>query len=187
MIPHVSSPSNPAEEGLSRDRPPLRAFGHALSGPILFGGTAIAACDAEFACGLAAVLCGAVAVIFTRLYVTSVWSARLSRRPEPSHIPLWAVVVYAAVGLALVLLIVREAGSYSSAAIEFLVGWAAGCNRLNYLWTRRAKPETPEASDVVYNWLAERTAPHRPLLTRLGYAVNRALLQRRRGTPLSSQ
>ena len=176
MIPHVSSPSNPAEEGVNRDRPPLRALGHALSGPILFGGTAIAACDAEFACGLAAVLCGAVAMIFTRLYVTSVWSARLSRRPEPAHIPLWAVVVYAAVGLALVLLIVREAGSYSSAAIEFLVGWAAGCNRLNYLWTRLAKPETPEASDVVYNWLAERTAPHRPLLTRLGYAVSFALL-----------
>ena len=80
MIPHVTSPSNPAEEGLSRDRPPLRAFGHALSGPILFGGTAIAACDAEFACGLAAVLCGAVAVIFTRLYVTSTAERKLRLR-----------------------------------------------------------------------------------------------------------
>jgi hypothetical protein len=176
MIPHVNNPSNPAEEGPSRDRPPLRAFCHALSGPILFGGTAIGACDAEFACGLAAVLCGAVAMIFTRLYVNFVWSARLSRRPEPAHIPLWAVVIYAAMGFALLLLIMREAGSYSSAAIEFLVGWAAGCNRLNYLWTRRARPETPEASDVVYNWLAERAAPHRPLLTRLGYAVSFALL-----------
>jgi hypothetical protein len=28
----------------STRRPPLRAFGHALSGPILFGGSAIAAC-----------------------------------------------------------------------------------------------------------------------------------------------
>jgi hypothetical protein len=59
MILQVTNPSNPAEEGPSRDRLPLRAFCHALSGPILFGGTAIAACDAEFACGLAAVLCGA--------------------------------------------------------------------------------------------------------------------------------
>jgi hypothetical protein len=172
----VNNRSNPAEEGLSRDRPPLCALGHALSGPILFGGTAIAACDAEFACGLAAVLCGAAAIAFTRLYVNCVWSARLSRRPEPAHIPLWAVVIYVAVGLALLLLIVREAGSYSSAAIEFLVGWAAGCNRLDYLWARRAEPETPQASVVVYNWLGERTAPHRPLLTRLGYAVSFALL-----------
>src|SRR5262245_66171507 len=78
-------------------------------------------------------------MIFTRLYVNFVWSARLSRRPERAHIPLWAVVIYAAVGLALLLLIMHEAGSYSSAAIEFLVGWTAGCNRLNYLWTRRAK------------------------------------------------
>jgi hypothetical protein len=85
-------------------------------------------------------------------------------------------VIYAAVGLVLLLLIMREAESYSPAAIEFLVGWAAGCNRLNYLWTRLAKPETPEASGVVRNWLAERAAPHRPLLTRLGYAVSFALL-----------
>jgi hypothetical protein len=176
MIPPVTNPSNPAEETPRRDGPPLRAFGHALSGPILFGGTAIAACNAEFACGLAAVLCGAVAMIFTRVYVNFVWSARLSRRPEPAHIPPWAIVIYAAVGLALLLLIMREAGSYSSAAIEFLVGLGAGCNRLNYLWTRRAKPETPAASDVVYNWLAEQAAPHKPLVSRLGYAVSFALL-----------
>ena len=170
----MSTPSNPAEEGLRHDRPPLRTFGHALSGPILFGGTAIAACDAELACGLAAVLCGAAAMIFTRLYVNCVWSARLSRTPELAHIPRWAVAIYAAVGLALPLLIVREAGIDSSAALEFLVGWAAGCNRLNYLWTRRAKPETPEASDG--SWLVEHAAPHRPLLTRLGYAASFALL-----------
>jgi hypothetical protein len=88
-IPHLTNPPNPAEEGSSRDRPPLRALGHALSGPILFGGTAIAACNAEFACGLAAVLCGAAAMIFTRLYVNLVWAWRLSPRPEPVHIPLW--------------------------------------------------------------------------------------------------
>jgi hypothetical protein len=172
MMP-VTNPANPAEQRTSRL--PLRAFGHALSGPILFGGTAIAACDAELACGLAALLCGAVAMIFTRLYVSLVWSARLSRRPEPAHIPLWAIVIYAAVGLALLLLIVRESGSYS-AAIEFLVGWAAGCNRLDDLWTRRAKPQAPRASDVVHDWLAERAAPHRSLLSRLGYAVGFALL-----------
>jgi len=73
-------------------------------------------------------------------------------------------------------MIMHDAESYNSAAIQFLVGWAAGCNRLNYLWTRCAKPETPEASDVVYNWLAERAAPHRTLLIRLGYAVSFALL-----------
>jgi len=126
MISPVTNPSNPAEEAPRRDGPPLRAFGHALSGPILFGGTAIAACNAEFACGLAAVLCGAVAMIFTRLYVNFVWSARLSHRPEPAHIPPWVIVIYGAVGLALLLLIMREAGSYSSAAIEFLVGWGGG-------------------------------------------------------------
>jgi len=176
MVPNVRNSSNSAEGGLSRDRPPLRAFGHALSGPILFGGTAIAACDAEFACGLAAVLCGAVAMIFTRLYVNCVWSVQLSRTPELAHVPLWAVAIYATVGLALLFLIMRESGSYSFPAIEFLVGWAAGCNRLNYLWTRHAKPETPRASDVIYNWLAERAAPHRLLLTRLGYAASFALL-----------
>jgi hypothetical protein len=108
--------------------------------------------------------------------VNFVWSARLSPRPEPAHIPLWATLIYAAVGLALLLLIMREAGSYSSAALEFLVGWAAGCNRLDYLWTRLARPETPAAPDVVYNWLAGQAAPHRPLLSRLGYAMSFALL-----------
>jgi len=154
---------------------PLRAFGHALSGPFLFGGTAIAASDAGFASGLAPVLCGAVAMIFTRLYVKCVWSTRLTREPEPAHIPLWAVVIYAAAGVAL-LLIMPHGASYRSAAIELLVGWTAGCNRLDYLWMRRAKPEAPEASDVIYNWLAERAAPYRPSLTRLGHAVSFALL-----------
>ena len=176
MVPNVINSPNPVEEGPSGDRPPLRALGHALSGPILFAGTAIAACDAEFACGLAAALCGAAAMTLTRLYVNLVWAGRLSPRPEPEHIPLWAVIIYAAIGLALLLMIMHDAESYNSAAIQFLVGWAAGCNRLNYLWTRCAKPETPEASDVVYNWLAERAAPHRTLLIRLGYAVSFALL-----------
>jgi hypothetical protein len=85
-------------------------------------------------------------------------------------------MVYAAVGLALLLLIPRDAENYSAAAIELLVGWAAGCNRLNDLWSRRAKPEAPEPSEVVRRWLTERAAPHRLLLSRLGYAVSFALL-----------
>jgi hypothetical protein len=170
----VSNPTNLAEEG--PDRLPLRALGHVLSGPTLFGGTAIAACDAAFACGLAAVLCGAAAMIFTRLYVNVIWSARLSRRQEPAHIPLWAIMIYAAAGVALLLLIPREAENYNAAAIELLVGWAAGCNRLNDLWTRRARPEALQPSDVVRRWLAEQAAPHRLLLSRLGYAVSFALL-----------
>ena len=173
MIPRATN-SSPAEEAAAR--PPLRALGHLLSGPILFGGTAIAACDAGFACGLAAVLCGAAAMMFTRLTVNVVWSARLSRRPESAHIPLWAIIIYAAVGLALLLLIPHEAENYGSAVVELLVGWAAGCNRLNDLWTRRARPEAPEASEVVRNWLTERAAPYRLLLSRLGYAVSFALL-----------
>jgi len=169
----MTDTSNPAEETTS---PPLRALGYALSGFILFAGTTSAACEAAFACGLAAVLCGAVALLFTRLYVAAVWAAQLDPRKKPARIPLWAVGLYAAVGFVLLVLVVREAGAFSTGTLEFLVGWAAGCNRLSDLWTRRITPQAPQPSDVVRGWLAAHAAPHQPLLTRLGYALSFALL-----------
>jgi hypothetical protein len=115
-------------------------------------------------------------MLLTRLYVNLVWSARLSCRRQASHIAPWAIVIYAAVGLALLVPILREAGSFSLATIGFLVGWAAGCCRLDDLWTRRARPDTPAAFAVVRCWLAGRAAPHRLLLSRLGTGLSFALL-----------
>lgn len=155
---------------------PVRAFLNTLSGLVLFAGTASAACAAAFACGLAAALCGAAALVFTRAFVAVAWASQLDPRAAPKRIPRVALAIYAAVGLALLLLIVHRAGPISEAAIEFLVGWAAGCVRADYFWTRRANPQTPDSYDVARDWVAAVSAPHWPLLARLGYALGFALL-----------
>jgi hypothetical protein len=172
----VTDALNPSDKATGPHGPPLRALGDALSGFILFAGTASAACEAEFACGLAAVLCGAAALASTRLYVAAIWAAQLDDRRKPARIPPWAVVLYAAVGLGLLVLIAHEAGAFSSGSIAFLVGWAAGCNRLGDLWARRVSPQAPQAADVMQAWFAARAAPHWPLLARLGTALSFALL-----------
>jgi hypothetical protein len=172
----MTDPSNLVEQAPIPERLPLRAVAHALAGWVLFGGTALAVCEAGFACGLAALLCGAAAMLFTRVFVNLFWSARLSRRAEPVRVPRWVVALYAAVGLWLLVLIMREAGSTSLAALEFLAGWTAGCWRLDDLWTRRARPEWPQASDAVRRWITARAAPHRLLLSRLGYGLSFGLL-----------
>src|SRR5262245_44726696 len=91
----------------TRHWPVLTAFGYALSFALLFGGTALAAYHADVADQTAALLCGAAAILFARLYVRIVPRiARLIdalRPPRPddaakSQIPRWAVVIYAMVG-----------------------------------------------------------------------------------------
>jgi hypothetical protein len=157
----VIDQSQPVEEGTRRPWPVLVAAGHVLSFLILFVATAQAADHAGFADQTVALLCAAASVLCVRLYVRVILAARLdaSRAATPTHIPLWAIAIYAAIGLALVLMILRSGETY--AAIELFVGWAAGCNLLNYLWTRRIRPDTPEALHVVDDWLRAQAAHHR--------------------------
>src|SRR5262245_30672709 len=169
----------------TRHWPVLAAFGYALSFAVLFGGTALAAYHADVADGTAAVLCGAAAILFAKLYVRIVPRIARSidalRPPKPdaaakSQIPLWAVAIYAVLGLALALAVADPESSRIHAAIEFFVAWLAGCCTLNYLWRRRINPESPTALDVIDRWLDEQAAPHWPQLRRAGYMLSFALL-----------
>src|SRR5262249_21417495 len=148
----------------NRHWPVLAAFAYALSFAVLFGGTALAAYRAHVADQTAALLCGAAAVLFARLYVRTV--PRIAplidglRPPKPnqaakSQIPRWAVVIYAMLGLALAIAIADPGSGRFHAAIEFFVAWLAGCVTLNYLWRRRIDPESPRALDVIDRWLDE--------------------------------
>jgi hypothetical protein len=175
----------PIEAWATRHWPVLTAFGYALSFAVLFGGTALAAYHSDVADGTA-VLCGAAAILFAKLYVRIV--QRIQRLtdalnpPKPDGaaksdgIPLWAVVIHAMLGLALAFAIVDPVSSRIHAAIEFFVAWLAGCCTLNYLWRRRINPESPTALDVIDRWLDEQAAPHWPKLRRLGYILSFALL-----------
>ena len=166
-----------------RHRPLLAAFGTVLSFVVLFAGTALAAYHSGAADGTA-VLCGLAAILLTRLYVRIVHRIARSidaRRPpkpddaaKPGGIPRWAVAIYALLGVALGYAIVDLESIL--AAIEFLVGWLAGCCTLNYLWRRRLDPASPAALDVIDPWLDAQAEPHWPQLRRLGYALSFALL-----------
>src|SRR5262245_38684777 len=170
----------------SRHWPVLTAFGYALSFVVLFAGTASAAYHADVADQTAALLCGAAAILLTKLYVRIVGRiARLihaRRPPKPDQaaksdgIPRWAVVIYAMLGLALAFAIPDPDSSNVLAAMEFFVAWLAGCCTLNYLWRRRIDPDSPRALDVIDRWLDEQVAPHWPKLRRLGYMLCVALL-----------
>src|SRR5262245_17280958 len=113
----------------ARHWPVLTAFGYALSFAVLFAGTALAAYRSDVADQTAALLCGAAAILFTRLYVRIVlWMARSidARRPpkadeaaKSDRIPLWAVVIYAVVGFALAFAIAEPQSTSILAAIEF--------------------------------------------------------------------
>src|SRR5262249_49267404 len=125
----VTDLPQPIAAWATRHWPVLTAFGYALSFAVLFGGTALAAYHADAADGLGALLTGAVAILFARLYVRIVPPiVRLIdalRPPRPDEaarsdrIPLWAVVVYAMLGLAIAFVIADPV----SAVIEFSVAW----------------------------------------------------------------
>lgn len=147
----------------------LAAFGHVLSFLAVFAATAEAAERADFADQTVALLCGVTAVVLTRLHVRGVVAVQRAisawqwpNRQEPvwtSRIPVAAVIVYATAGLALVLMIMRA--GRADAASAMLVAIAAGCNLLNYLWTRLTRPSTPPALDVVDDWLGAQAATYR--------------------------
>ena len=155
----------------------LVAFGHVLSFLVLFVAAAQSAEHSGFS-QAAAFLCGAGAIMLTRLYVGAVvatqraidtWDWPNRKEPVwPVRIPLWAVVVYAAIGLAVVLMVGR---TRSYPAMEAFVAAAAGCNLLNYLWTRRTRPDTPEALQVVDGWLASPPAAARSFSITLGFLL----------------
>ena len=134
----------------------LGAFGHALAFAVLFGGVALAAYTSGFAGTAMSALCGAMAVLFVRHYVRLVPRAqRLIDRLQPPESPAtpefpnWALAIYALIGLALILLIIAHEDSYTYAAMELFVGWAAGHDVLKYLWARQTRPETPKALDII--------------------------------------
>ncbi len=183
----------PIEAWAARHRPLLAAFGTVLSFAVLFGGTALAAYHSGASDG-AAVLCGLAAILFTRLYVRIVQRIARSieaRRPpkpdaakpgdakpddaaKPGGIPRWAIAIYALLGVALGYAIADPESIVE--AIEFFVGWLAGCCTLNYLWRRRLDPASPSALGVIDPWLDAQAEPHRPQLRRLGYALSFVLL-----------
>src|SRR5262245_45020526 len=169
----------------ARHWPVFAAFGYALSFAVLFAGTALAAYRSDVADQTAALLCGAAAVLFARLYVRIVLRIARSidalRPPKADEaaksdgIPLWAVLIYAALGLTLAFAIPDPESRSILAAIEFFAALLAGCRTLNYLWRRRIDPESPRALDVIDPWLDEHVAPHRPKLRRPGYMLCFAL------------
>lgn len=166
----MTDQAQPAAQESSQSRSALVAFGHLLSFFVMFVVTAEAAEHSGFANASAAFVCGLAAIVFTRLYVRIVMGAQRAiqawqwpNRKEPvwpSRIPLQAVLVYAAIGLAFIAAIARD-GAETRVVIALLVVCAAGCNLLNYLWTRRTQPGTPEALEIVDGWLAAKTAQHR--------------------------
>jgi hypothetical protein len=172
----------PGEVRATAHLPVLTAFGYALSFAVLFGGTALAVYHCDEAEGTALLL-GAIAILFTRLYVGIVrriqrlFDARRPRKPgeaaKSDAIPRSAIVLYAMLALALAYAIVEASGR---AAIELFVAGLAGCCTLNYLWRRRIDPESPTAYGVIKRWLHEQAEPHWPMLRRLGYASSFVLL-----------
>jgi len=147
----------------------LVAFGHVLSFLVLFVAIADAAERSGFANQAAALVCGILAIWFTRLYVRIILAMRLDPSNTPERIPAWAIAVYAAIGAAFVLLAMRAGAT--GPALELLVGWAAGCNLLNYLWTRRLLPDTPAALDVAEGWLRAQAAAHRTFSDTLAFLL----------------
>jgi aryl carrier-like protein len=128
---------------------------------------------------------GPLALYFVKLYArwipTARWLIDTLHPPEPDaaesdELPNWALAVYALIGLGPILAIIAREDTYTYAAIEFLVGWAAGHHVLEYIWMRRLHPESPRALDIIDDWLDATAAPHWPLLRRLGYAVGFAML-----------
>jgi uncharacterized membrane protein YuzA (DUF378 family) len=182
----VTELPQPIEAWATRHWPVLTAFVYALSLAVLFGGTALAAYHSDVANGTAVLLYGAAAILFAKLYARIVPRIQrlidALRPPKPDKaaksdgIPLWAVVIYAMLGLAFAFAIADPVSSSIHAAIEFFVAWLAGCCTLNYLWRRRINPERPTALDVIDRWLDEQAAPHWPKLRRAGYMLSCALL-----------
>lgn len=165
----MTDQSQPVEAGTSRPYAVLVAFGRVLSFLILFVATAQAAENSGFANETAALLCALASLLFVRLYVRIIVAVQLDDTATPAHIPLWAVIVYAAIGLALVAMVMRQGETY--AAMELLVGWAAGCNLLDYLWARRTRPGTPEALHVVDDWLSAPATAHRSVSYTLSFVL----------------
>ena len=161
----------------------LGAFGHALAFAVLFGGVGLAAYTSGFAGTAMSALCGAMAVLFVRHYVGLVPRAqRLIDRLQPPESPAtpefpdWALAIYALIGLALILLIIAHEDSYTYAAMELFVGWAAGHDVLKYLWARQTRPETPKALDIIDDWLDALAERHGALLRVLGAVLGFVLL-----------
>jgi uncharacterized membrane protein YuzA (DUF378 family) len=175
----------PIEAWTTRHRPVLTAFGYALLFAVLFAGTVLAAYHSDLADGTA-VLCGAAALLFAKLYVRVVQRVQrlidALRSPKPDDaaksdgIPAWAVAIYAVFGLAFAFAIGDLVSSRIYAAIEFFAAWLAGCCTLNYLWRQGIDPKTPTALNIIDRWLEEQAAPHWPKLRRLGHMLSFPLL-----------
>jgi hypothetical protein len=171
------------EAWAERHRALLGAFGHALAFAVLFGGVALAALTSGFTDTAESALIGALAILFVRLYARLIPRAqRLIDRLHPSaspakpEFPNWALAIYALIGLALVLVIVTQLDFYAPAAMALFIGWAFGRYVLEYCWTRRTRPETPKALDIIDDWLDAVADRHRPLLRVLGTVAGFVLL-----------
>jgi hypothetical protein len=183
-MPNLANLWKPTTAWAERHQPLLGALGHVLAFAVLFGGTALAAYQANFAGPFMSAVCGALAIYFAKFYVRRIPAAqrvidRLHPAPDAvksDTLPAWAVVVYALIGLALVLAVIASEETYAYAAVALFAAWTAGCYLLHYLWTRQTKPETPRALDIIDPWLDALAAPHQPRLRALGSVLCFVLL-----------
>jgi hypothetical protein len=134
---------------------------------------------------VASILLGLAAIGLVKLFVRSIPSTQRlidTLHPEPDSpaktdaFPNWALAIYALVWIALILTVIalEQRPTYATAAL--FAGAAAGRHVLEYFWTRRIRPETPRAFDIIDDWLDATAEPYRPRLHVLGTALCFALL-----------
>lgn len=173
--------------------PLLSVLGFLLAFAVLFGGVALAAYDAGFASGyVTAALCGAAALVFVRFFVRSMPAVQRlidTLHPpgphapaRPDEIPTWAVVLYWLIGIAVIFTIIALEQTYTRAVMEFFIAWAAGSDVLDLFWPKRdlvsrLGPKRDQttlfdlAFDVFDQWLDDRAARHRTMLSILGITL----------------
>jgi hypothetical protein len=174
----------PIDAWAARQWPLLGAFGHALAFAVLFGGVALAA-RASGSDTVASILLGLIAIGLVRLFARSIPATQRlndTLRPEPDFpakagaFPNWALAVYALVWIALILTFIALEARPTHVAAALFAGAVAGRHVLEYFWTRRIRPQTPRALDIIDDWLDATAEPHRPMLRVLGTALCFVLL-----------
>src|SRR2546423_661842 len=174
--------SKPIEAWANRHWPALSVLGYLLAFAATFGGVALAAYHSGFS-ATAAVVCGALAILFIRSFARRIAAAqRLIDRlhppapdesARPDAIPGWAVALYALIGGALILLVIATEDTYTYAVTELFVAGNAGRYLLGLFWPKR---DGTTAFDAFDHRLDAWAAEHRPLLAALGTAACFALL-----------
>ena len=174
------------EAWAGRNWPLLSALGYALAFAVMVGGVALAAYTSDFAGPLMSLVCGGIAIWLMKFYARGIRALqRLIERlhpPEsgetraPAAVPGWAVAIYMLIGLALAYWVGAQEHSYTYAAMELFIGWAAGQDVLKYLFARQSDPSVPSAFATIDDALDRLAEPRRPLLRAIGIGLGFAAL-----------